>query len=305
MRAVVLAGVLVARAASAGGDVGFMWDAPADCPSVSSIESRVEQRLGRALDPALEIHIAVTLHDGHFVAKLWLGATERSLTSDRCDALADAIAIIVSRVAEEHDAVPRVASAEVAAEAAAAIVPRVEPVLVHRDLSVAAETHPWSLGVRLSGVSGIGIVPEVGLGAEVAISARHDSVLAELAATKWLASGADRSTSHVDVGLGVTAARIGWRPENRPLRAWIEGEVGSMDGSGTNLSTTDPGGRWYAAGAGFGVGWPMTPWLRLVGSTEALIAIERVRFTESSGAVIFAPSPVSARATVGIEVGWE
>jgi hypothetical protein len=210
----------------------------------------------------------------------------------------------VSRVAEEHNAVPRVAT-EVAAEAAAAIVPRVETVQVHRDLAEPAITHPWSLGVRLSGVSGIGIVPEVGLGAEVAISARHNSMLAELAATKWLTSGADRSTSHVDVGLGVTAARVGWRPEELPLRAWIAGEVGSMDGSGTNLSTSDPGGRWFAAGAGFGVGWPMTPWLRLVGSTEALIAIERVRFTESSGAVIFAPSPVSARATVGIEVGWE
>ncbi|MEP6864896.1 MAG: hypothetical protein ABJE66_30030 [Deltaproteobacteria bacterium] len=283
-----------------------MWDAPAECPSVSSIESRVEQRLGRALDPALEIHIAVTQRDGHFVAKLWLGATERSLTSDRCDALADAIAIIVSRVAEEHNAVPRVATAEVAAEAAAAIVPRVETVQVHRDLAEPAITHPWSLGVRLSGVSGIGIVPEVGLGAEVAISARHNSMLAELAATKWLASGADRSTSHVDVGLGVTAARVGWRPEVLPLRAWVEAEVGSMDGTGTNLSTSQPNsGRWFAAGAGFGVGWPMTPWLRLVGSTEALIAIERVQFIEGSGEVVYAPSPVSARATVGIEVGWE
>jgi hypothetical protein len=298
MRAVVLAGVLVARAASA--DVGFMWDAPAACPSVSSIEARVEQRLGRALDPALEIHIAVWQHDGHFVAKLSLGTTVRSLTSDRCDELADAIAIIVSRVAEEHEAVPRVALAP------DVVVPRVEPVLVHRELAVPAQPHPWSLGVRLSGVSGIGIVPEVGLGAEVAISARHNSTLAELAATKWLASGADRSNSHVDVGLGVTAARVGWRPEDLPLRAWVSAEVGSMDGTGTNLSTTEPNsGRWFAAGAGFGVGWPITPWLRLVGSTEALIAVERVRFAESNGVVLYAPSPVSARATVGIEVGWE
>jgi len=304
MRAVVLAGVLFARAASAG-DVGFLWDAPAACPSVSSIEARVEQRLGRALDPALEIQIAVWQHDGHFIAKLTLGSDVRSLTSDRCDALADAIAIIVSRVAEERGAVPRVAQTEVAVAAAAAVVPRVKPEAVHRDLAVPAVSHPWSLGVRLSGVSGIGIVPEVGLGAEVAISARHNSTLAEIAATKWLASGADRTNSHVDVGLGVTAARVGWRPEELPLRAWVEGEVGSMDGSGTNLSATDQGGRWFAAGAGFGVGWPMTPWLRLVGSTEALIAIERVKFTESSGAVIYAPSPISARATVGIEVGWE
>lgn len=302
MRAVVLAGVLVARVAAAG-DAGFLWDAPAACPSMSSIEARVEQRLGRALDPALEIHVAVSQHDGRFVAKLALGTSERSLTSDRCDALADAIAIIVSRVVEERGAIPRVATPVTVA--AASTAPRVEPEAVHRDLSVPTVSHPWSLGVRLSGVSGIGIVPEVGLGAEVAISARHASMLAELAATKWLASGADRSTSHVDVGLGVTAARIGWRPESLPLRAWVAGEVGSMDGTGTNLSSESSGGRWFAAGAGFGVGWPMTPWLRLVGSTEALIAIERVRFSESSGAVIYAPSPVSARATVGIEVGWE
>ena len=70
--------------------------------------------------------------------------------------------------------------------------------------------------------------------------------------------------------LGVTAARIGWRPENRPRRAWIEGEVGSMDGSGTNLSTSDPGGRWYAAGVGFGVGWPMTPMRPLSIVSDAL-----------------------------------
>ncbi|MEO6775435.1 MAG: hypothetical protein ABI467_20910, partial [Kofleriaceae bacterium] len=118
MRAVVLVGALAASFASstpAHAEVGFRWDAPAACPTVSSIEARVEQRLGRALDPALAIHIAVTQHGGHFVATLSLGTAEqRSLTSDRCDALADAIAIIVSRVAEEHHAVPAMPATAVA-----------------------------------------------------------------------------------------------------------------------------------------------------------------------------------------------
>ena len=290
--------IIVGLAGPASADVGFAWNAPATCPSISSVEARVEQRLGRALDPAMKIEIGITQADGHYVAQLTLGNEARSLTSDRCDELADAIAIVIARVADEQRPAPvRVAI----------VAPPTPPViLVHREIAEPTDRHPWSLGVRLSGVSGIGIVPEVGLGAEIAISARYNSALAELAEAKWLASGADRSTSHVDVGLGVTAARIGWRPEHRPLRAWLSAEVGSMDGTGTNLSASQPNsGRWFAAGGGFGVGWPMTPWLRLVGSTEVLLAVERVRFEQSDGVVLYAPSPVSARATVGIEVGWE
>jgi hypothetical protein len=300
MRGVAIV-VLLGLTASAGADdLGFAWSAPETCPSISSVEARVEQRLGHSLDPALPIHIGVWTSSGHYVAKLQLGSDIRTLTSDRCDELADAIAIIVSRISEERALVHPVAPPRVAV-----VEPPVAPILVHRDLSSETESHAWSIGVRLSGVSGIGIVPEVGLGAEVALSARHDTLMGEVSATKWLASGADRSTSHVDVGLGVTSARVGWRPESLPLRAWVGAEVGSMDSTGVNYSASDNGGRWFAAGGGFGVGWPMTRWLRVVGSTEVLLAIERVKFSEPSGVVFYAPSPMSARCSFGIEVGWE
>ena len=288
--------IVMVLTVSASADVGFGWTAPASCPSVSSIEARVEQRLGRALDPELAIAVAVTLRDGHYVANLTLGTDVRSLTSDRCDELSDAIAIIVARVADERRVTPPIRIAVI--EAAASTV---EPLVVHRDLDQPVERHPWSLGVRLSGVSGIGIVPEVGLGAEVAVSARHDKLLAEIGATKWLASGADHTNSHVDVGLGVMALRLGWKP--RPaLRGWLSAEVGAMDGTGTDAPTSQ---RWVAAGAGFGVEWPLLPWLRVVGATEILLAIERVKFEQANGGVIYAPSPMSARATLGIEVGWQ
>ncbi|MEO8550652.1 MAG: hypothetical protein ABI678_11785 [Kofleriaceae bacterium] len=295
---VMLLGLVTPAAAD---ELGFAWTAPEACPSISSVEARVEQRLGHSLDPALPIHIGVWSSSGHFTAKLQLGTDVRTLTSDRCDELADAIAIIVSRISEERALLHRLAPPRVAVVEP----PRAPTIVVHRDLSTQAESHEWSIGVRLSGVSGIGIVPEVGLGAEVALTARHATLMGEVSATKWLASGADRSTSHVDVGLGVTSARIGWRPEDLPLRAWIGGEVGSMDSTGLNYTSSDNSGRWFAAGAGFGVGWPMTRWLRVVGSTEVLLALERVKFSEPSGAVFYAPSPMSARCSFGIEVGWE
>ena len=299
VRALVLTSVF---GAAGSAQAQLHWDAPESCPSVSSVEARIEQRLGRSLDPemAAPTSIAVRMEHGQFTARLELAAEVRVLTAETCAELADAIAVILSRRAEDHATVHVAPTRILAAQAYLA------PVVVHRELAATA-AHPWTLDVRLSGVSGIGIVPEVGVGAEVAISARYDAWMGELAATKWLASGADgHAASHVDVGLAVTSARIGWRPEHQPLRAWLGAEVGSMDGTGTNLSSSQPSsGRWFAAGGGFGIGWPLTPWLRAVGSTELLLAIERVKFAESNGAVFYAPSPMSARATFGIEIGWQ
>lgn len=299
-RGVLIVAAVLGSAGSARAQLRY--DAPGSCPSVSSVEARVEQRLGRSLDPevAATTSITIRLERGRLTAQLELATEARTLEAETCEELADAIAIIVSRLAEDH------ALVHVAPMRILAAQGFIAPVVVHRELGETA-AHPWTLGVRLSGVSGIGIVPEVGVGAEVAISARYHAWMGELAATKWLASGADgHEASHVDVGLGVTSARIGWRPEHHPLRAWLGAEVGSMDGTGTNLSSTQPNsGRWFAAGGGFGIGWPLTPWLRAVGSTELLLAIERVKFAESNGTVLYAPSPISARATLGIEIGWQ
>jgi hypothetical protein len=49
----------------------------------------------------------------------------------------------------------------------------------------------------------------------------------------------------------------------------------------------------------------MNKWLRLVGTNETMVAIDRVRFTTGSGLVVYAPSPMSFRASAGIEVGWQ
>jgi len=294
---VVLVPVLaIAAPARADGELGIAWQAPAACPDAAALRARIAQRL--EIEPDVEITIDVELIGARYVATVDIGGDVRTLASARCDDLADAVAVIVARAAgEHHRAKPRLAMRETEPEVAIA-----KPL-------VAPHARTWVLGARLSGVSGIGIIPEVGLGAELAITLRRHSTLAELAATRWALSEAQvhaGAPAKVDVGLDVTAMRVGWRSEDKPLRGWASVEIGTMYGDGIALANAQVGeGRWAAAGAGFGVAWPMTRWLRLVGTTEVMLAIDRVRFALSDGQVVYAPAPMSARATCGIEVGWQ
>lgn len=283
------------------------WRAPASCPDAASVRARVEQRLERSLDDvAVRIDVDVAHRAGGYIARVDLGAMTvandvRTLTSQRCSELADAVAVIVSRVASDAIARQRIAVREVREDEPAAIL--IETVMAP------AKPRTWSLGARVSAVSGIGVIPKVGIAGEMAITLRRKNTLAELSGTRWFASKAqfhDGAPAKVDVDLDVASARVGWRPVELPLRAWATLEVGRMEGNHARL----PGeplesGRWIAAGGGFGIAWQMNDWLRLLGSTETMLAIDRVRFTLGDGIAVYAPSPMSFRATAGLEVGWQ
>ncbi len=297
--------VLCGRAAAQPAELGLAWDAPATCPDRDSMRARIEQRLGRSLDDvALGIDVDIKPRGGRYVAKIDLGAVTvandvRTLTSTRCDELADAVAVVVARVAREM-------GSRHAQRVALAPEPDAD---VHASAPEPAKPRHWAVGARLSAVSGIGVVPEVGGGAEISGYVRRDSAMFELGETKWLTS-TERGryggpAAAIDVGFQVTAARFGWRPEGLPLRGWVDVEVGSMNGTGSQATAQDGSGRWIAAGSGFGVGWQMTKWIRLVGTTEIDIAFERVRFQLDNGIVIYQPAPASARTSVGLEVGWQ
>ena len=280
------------------------WRAPAECPDATSLRARIERRLERSLDDVVVgVEVDVMLAAGQYVARIDLRAVTvandvRTLTSRRCAELADAVAVIVARVAS--DQIARRASGGGGGELVRAI-----------DVARPLPTPPrkWSFGARVSGVSGIGIIPKVGLGGEVALTFRRDALLAEVAGTRWFASAAqshDGGPAKVDVDLDTAAARIGWRPPQLPLRAWTAIEIGSMHGNNIALPSQElESGTWLAAGAGFGVAWQMNTWLRLLGFTETMLALERVRFSLGDGNVVYAPSPMSFRASCGLEIGWQ
>jgi hypothetical protein len=309
-----LIGLLVLLFAMPATAATITWSAPTGCPDEAGLKLRVEQRLGRSLDDVeARVDIVVTRSGNRFTARV--ATVERTLTSSRCTELADAVAVIVARIASEAIARAEREIEEIVIYApprpfvAAADVPNepvdsVEP--PRRDGKYVPK--PWTIGARVSALSGIGLLPQVGLGGEVAVTVRAGRHLAELGMARWVKSAAqfiDGGPAKVNVDLDVTVARYGWRPALMPLRAWVAVEVGNMHGAGIRLPTAQiDDGRWIAAGTGFGIAWQMTPWIRLFGSTEAMVAIERARFSNGD-MIVYAPSPMSVRTTCGLEVGWQ
>ena len=177
-----------------------------------------------------------------------------------------------------------------------------------------ATTRVWGFGVRLTGLSGIGALPGVNYGGEVAAQVRHQELFGELAVGRWKPEHtymvAD-SQDHVELGLNVWTVRAGWSSMKTPLRGWVLSEAGElasarqMGGVVPRMMTgsTPTDRRWKAVGAGFGVAWGMTDTARLVGSIEIAIPVSRDDVT-LDGYGTYQPDPLTARSCVGLEVGW-
>jgi len=285
-------------------DAGLVWQAPEVCPDAGEVRARIERRLGMPIERAVHgivVDIAPS-DDGlahGFVARIDLrGITVaneiRVLTSTRCDELTDAVAVIIARLAaESHQS-----QGEPSVDRAQLVVYAPPP----------APPRAWGGGVRALGISGIGALPRVGVGGELAGYARVHSLFAELAGARWLPSRRvlqEGAPGAVDVSMEVMSVRFGWGPEDRPLRAWMAGELGSIRGKGVALNDAQVGSAtWGAAGAGFAVAWPMTPHTRLVGIIEAVVPTRRARFVLQDGAEVYRPAVATVRCGLGLEVGW-
>jgi hypothetical protein len=291
--------VLVVTAAPAAAEPAFAWQAPSACPDAGDMRARIERRLGRALDDvAVGISVDIAAEPTGYVARVDARAVtvenaQRTLTSKRCDELADAVAVIVARLATEA----RAGSSEVRLRFQRTTMP-----LTTR------EPRPWGGGVRLLALSGIGAVPSVGVGGEIAGFVRRHDAFAEVGLAGWGQGSvelSDGAPGHVNLRHTYVVARLGWSPERMPIRAWLAGELGSMQGVGIGLYENGVGaGRWEAIGSGFGVAWPIAPWIRLVGTFEVAVPFARPRFVLADGQDIYEPAPLTARACLGFEVGW-
>lgn len=293
--------VLVATASAEPPRSGLVWRAPAACPNADEVRARIEHRLGASIEAmvhGIDAEITAAGDPPGFVARVDLrglgaGNSSRMLTAVRCDELTDAIAVIIVRLAA---AVARPAPAGSSSRAIANQAP------------VAELRRSWGAGVRVLGTSGIGAQPGVGSGTELGIYGRSGAVFVDLAAARWRPTSQllyAHAPGRVDVQLRTVALRLGWRPEQLPLRAWVAGELGTLRGEGFALANPVVGsGTWASVGAGFGIAWPMLRVARLVGVIELAVPMRSIRFLSLDGMELYRSDPATARCGVGLEVGW-
>lgn len=299
-------------------DAALRWRAPVGCPGADDVRARIERRLGASIDGVVR-GVAVDVTDRgrgevpRFVARIDLrgdaaAADEvRVLSSARCDELADAVAVVVARLAAERRPPP--VRAEPGGPASSELpldrsVERESPPLINALRPPA----PWGADVRVVGVSGIGAQPGVSVGGELTATLRRRSAIVELAGMQWLSSTRALrvgATEALDIDLRLAALRLGWGSERLPLRAWLSGELGTLRGTepgslGPQVGTA----RWVAAGAGFAVAWPMGAYARLIGAIELAVPVERVRILWPDGSEMYRSSMVTVRSGLGLEVGW-
>jgi hypothetical protein len=309
VRSLVIIAALASWSSFAHAD-GFTWTAPASCPTSDDVRAKIDARLDKQVE--LDALVTVTQDRKGFTATIDLRALTmandvRTLTATTCAELADAVALIVARVARDAKPVqtvddpPKVNPGDPSVpKVFTKIEPPREKIKPH---------HVWGGGGHLLGLSGIGGVPEVGVGGEVAGYVRREAIYVEVGISRWLPSRAyvyEGAPARVDIGLSVIALRAGWGTERLPIRGWATVETGIMDGMGVDLANPQVGsGRWTAAGAGFGVAWPMTPWARVIGSVEFVFPFQRVNFVLQDGIHVYRSWAVSSRASFGVEIGWK
>ncbi|HTL34927.1 MAG TPA: hypothetical protein VL326_17480 [Kofleriaceae bacterium] len=177
-----------------------------------------------------------------------------------------------------------------------------------------ATTRPWGFGVRATGLSGIGALPGVNYGGELAANLRHQELFAELAIARWKPEHTyvvTESPEHVELGLNCWTVRAGWAGMKMPLRAWVLTEVGELASAKQMpgvvprmmMGSTPMDRRWKAVGAGFGVAWPMNDTARLFGMVEFAVPVNRDD-VQLDGYGTYEPDPLAARSSVGLELGW-
>ena len=246
--------------------IDLQWTAPTECPSDPEVEARVRDLVGPDVGLAGGATANVVASGDRFAASITLrsdrGTTTRSFAADSCEALADAVALVVAVGLDP------LAVSTVVREVAPTIVapPRVDPIAsIEEPVGPRVEAPPPrrpaprrrpSLGLRgfAHGTATLGILPDVGGLAGGGIALTLDRARLELAGHHEVG----RLFTHPDAPesgalIGASAARLAacWTPSAArfifPLCAGAE--IGAMAARGRGISNPGPAVRalWAAA----------------------------------------------------------
>lgn len=305
MRAAPLAAALVVAASAHASPLA--WNAPASCPARGEVQAQIEQRLGTPLDQLeRQVTVDISREGAAYVARVALdspnGHELRTLSADNCGELADAVTLIVARLAR----VRPIAMPSPPVPVAVAAV-EVEPAGSIESSAPTALRASWILGARVAALAGAGVLPHASIGGEIAALIGGGSTLFELGYTKWRESRGGASTQMIGgviVELSTVEVRAGRRVGTLPLRVHAGGDVAVMRGTGIGALGTTATAPWFGLDAGAQVYWQAASWLRVTGGADAGVAVARVRFHTVEGQDIYKSGLLSGRVAVGMEMVW-
>ncbi len=290
MKGLVVA--LLTMAAATAHAAGWTWHAPDGCPDEHAFHQAVTSRLDRSLaELPLSVDVSITMEPSGFTARLTVhGAIDdaRELTSDTCSELADAIAVVVARLAST---LPEPQA------------PAPAPIIVQPE----APRTAWNGGLRLSSLFGTGSAPGFGIAGELGAWVSRGSWELAISGSRWKANSAmlEGTMSGVDVAVQAVVVRAGWRQRGGPIRTWVVAELGSIRGEGIGLMNDRTGSsRWSAAGAGGGYALPLTRRIAVLASAELEFVLDRTQFRVDSGTAVYRTPAFAFHGGLAIEAGW-
>jgi hypothetical protein len=314
----------------------LQWSAPPGCPDAEHVARRVAAYSGSRPRRG---SVQVTHTGEEFVAEIVLehdGASQRrSISAQSCDALAEAVALVIALDPErghidpppsdpppqpviDEPPPPRVPDRDPAVPAA----PRTPPSTPAPERQPPAEATPTrtrASGLRIGlGVGGgitYGLVPSIGPTISGSIAVIGKRWRAEAAGIATIPTHAGlRDGDYVltaDVGSGIAVLRGAWLPPLGPVELPLFAglDIGALRarGHGGNHPQSQIAPL-VALEGGVGIGYAPLPWLAIGVQAAAVFALARPRFAVHAGTaaapqddVVFRSKAVGVRATGGLE----
>jgi hypothetical protein len=300
------------------------WTAPSSCPPEAAVEARVAELTSTADADEIVADAIVRVRDGKFVVELAVQVDERrfmrELEAQRCEALAEAVALVIATAAD-----PLASAAALREPAATARAPTIpppaataeDPVVVASTTSEPAPARDARSRPAIRLVLGTGVGVEAGAmpGPTGSVSGfmglERDRLRVEVGGTYFIRRPASLDAGRgATVGLGTGTLRgCGRLGATRLFVLCLGAEGGAMRGDAFGIrdgrTRTEP---WAAAIGSAGVHGAVSRRVRLFARAEVAVALVQPRFElrprGQDIVVVHDPGPVSARVAAGIEIAF-
>ncbi|MBX7082275.1 MAG: hypothetical protein K1X88_23915 [Nannocystaceae bacterium] len=306
------------------------WNAPVQCPAGDAVQRSIAALLARRvdLDPTGSLHVRADVRataEG-FAVELALDddsrAEQRTLHAPRCDALADAVALVVATSVDPRQVATTLAAAR---EDPAPVVSMPEPPAVaaaHASAPIDRERATTPAPAPAPARPRLRMHAELGVAGGLALGLTPKPAGWLQGDVLWVlgpgAIGAHAGHAFARTGDGDPSARVRttqfglrgcWVPRRGALAVPLcaVAELGAMvaSGRGAGVAVSTQSSLWVGAGLGARVQWWPHPRVALFAGLDALATARRPRFHVAAAAEIvpvFEAAPVAVRLLGGAAV---